>query len=313
MSLSAVPTLDLVPFRSGNAAARARVAAEAARACEAIGFLTIVGHGVPAATLSRAALAARAFFDQPEAAKRQLALTPGGVGYSPLKGESLAATLGQAAPADLKESLNLSADFSANLWPAAPADLRPALEAYFRAMSGLSAELLSLFATALALPPDYFANKIDRASSFLRVINYPAPATPPEPGQLRAGAHTDYGTLTILRAENVAGGLQVRNRAGDWLDVHAPPESFVVNLGDMLMRWTNDRWLSTLHRVVNPPLSAGATSRRQSLAFFHNPNPDAVIECLPTCCDAAHPARYAPISAGAFIAEKAAKAYGAGT
>ena len=142
------------------------------------------------------------------------------------------------------------------------------------------------------------------------MINYPAPAAPPEPGQLRAGAHTDYGTLTILRAENVVGGLQVQTRAGEWVDVSVPPEAFVVNLGDMLMRWTNDRWRSTLHRVVNPPLSAGAASRRQSLAFFHNPNPDALIECLPNCCDADHPAQYAPITAGAFIAEKAAKAYG---
>jgi len=309
--VTSVPTLDLTPFRSGGPADQARVAAAVAGACEAIGFLTVVGHGVPPAVLDRASALARAFFDLPDAEKRRLALTPAGVGYSPLKGESLAASLGQATPADLKESLNVGADFAHNQWPAAPAGLRPALEDYFRAMNALAAELLRVFAAALALPPEYFAGKIDRAASFLRVINYPPPATPPEPGQLRAGAHTDYGTLTILRAENVAGGLQVRARSGDWLDVAAPPEAFVVNLGDMLMRWTNDRWVSTLHRVVNPPLTAGPASRRQSLAFFHNPNPDAVIECLPGCCDAAHPARYAAITAGAFIAAKAAQAYGA--
>ncbi|MCC7359438.1 MAG: isopenicillin N synthase family oxygenase [Anaerolineales bacterium] len=310
MPLTHVPTIDLIPFRSGPAEAQARVAADVAEACEAIGFLTIVGHGVPPAVLARASDAARAFFDQPAAEKRALGLTPTGIGYSPLHGERLAATLGQVTPPDLKESLNLSADFAANLWPREPAVLRPALEEYFRAMSALAAELLQVFATALTLPRDYFADKINRAASFLRVINYPAPAAPPEPGQLRAGAHTDYGTLTILRAENVAGGLQVQTRAGEWVDVAVPPEAFVVNLGDMLMRWTNDRWRSTLHRVVNPPLSAGAVSRRQSLAFFHNPNPEALIECLPNCCDAAHPARYAPITAGAFIAEKAARAYG---
>lgn len=310
MPLSQVPTIDLLPFRSGPAEAQANVARAVAAACETIGFLTIVGHGVPPEVLARASEAARAFFDRPEAEKRALALTPTGIGYSPLQGERLAATLGHSAPADLKESLNLSADFAANLWPREPAALRPALEDYFRAMSALAAELLQVFATALALPRDYFVSKIDHAASFLRVINYPAPAAPPEPGQLRAGAHTDYGTLTILRAENVVGGLQVQTRAGEWVDVSVPPEAFVVNLGDMLMRWTNDRWRSTLHRVVNPPLSAGAASRRQSLAFFHNPNPDALIECLPNCCDADHPAQYAPITAGAFIAEKAAKAYG---
>jgi isopenicillin N synthase-like dioxygenase len=312
MPFTHVPVIDLVPFRSGPPAERARVAAEVAEACATIGFLTIVGHGVPPDVLSWASTQARAFFDLPEADKRRLALTPSGVGYSPLKGERLAASLEQATPADLKESLNVGADFAHNLWPSTPAELRPALEAYFQAMRTLAAELLHLFAAALDLPRDYFAGKIDRAASFLRVINYPAPAVPPEPGQLRAGAHTDYGTLTILRAENVAGGLQVRTRQGEWVDVAAPPEAFVVNLGDMLMRWTNDRWLSTLHRVVNPPLAAGAASRRQSLAFFHNPNADAVIECLPGCCDADHPARYAPITAGAFIAEKSAKAYGAG-
>lgn len=310
--MTSVPSIDLTPFRTGGAAEQAHVAAQVAEACETIGFISVVGHGVPEAVLSRAGATARAFFDLPEAEKRRLALTPNGAGYSPLKGESLAASLGQATPADLKESLNVGADFARNRWPSAPADLRPALEDYFTAMNRLAAELLRVFATALALPPDYFADKIDRAAAFLRVINYPAPATPPEPGQLRAGAHTDYGTLTILRAEAVAGGLQVRARSGEWLDVAAPPEAFVVNLGDMLMRWSNDRWRSTLHRVVNPPLAAGAASRRQSLAFFHNPNPDAVIACLPGCCDAAHPARYDAITAGAFIAEKAAKAYGGG-
>lgn len=310
MPLTAVPTIDLTPFRHGAPAEQARVAAAVAEACETIGFFTVVGHGVPAGVQARASATARAFFDLPDAEKRRLALTPSGVGYSPLKGESLAASLGQATPADLKESLNLGADFAANQWPSAPADLRPALEDYFRAMSALAADLLRVFATALALPPDYFAAKIDRAASFLRVINYPPPAAPPEPGQLRAGAHTDYGTLTILRAENVAGGLQAQARSGEWVNVQPAPEAFVVNLGDMLMRWTNDRWRSTLHRVVNPPLTAGPASRRQSLAFFHNPNPDAVIECLPGCCDAAHPPRYPAITAGAFIAAKAAQAYG---
>ncbi len=308
-----VPTLDLTPFRAGPPAEQSRLVAAVAEACETLGFLTVIGHGVPPAVLAQASAAARVFFDLPDREKRRLALTPAGVGYSPLKGERLAATLGRATPADLKESFNVGADFTHNQWPAAPATLRPALEAYYRALSALAADLLSVFATALALPPAYFADKIDHAASFLRVINYPPPATPPEPGQLRAGAHTDYGTLTILRAENVAGGLQVRARTGQWLDVAAPPEAFVVNLGDMLMRWTNDRWISTLHRVVNPPLAAGAASRRQSLVFFHNPNPEAVIACLPTCCDAAHPPQYPPITAGAFIAAKAAQAYGAAT
>ncbi len=234
-------------------------------------------------------------------------LTPAGAGYSPLQGESLAATLGQQAAADLKESLNVGADFEAEPWPARPVELRATCIAYFQAMDRLAGDLMGLFAIALKLPANYFAGKIDHSSSFLRIINYPPPEREPEPGQLRAGAHTDYGALTILRSENVAGGLQVRNRAGDWLEVHVPPEAFVVNLGDMMMRWTNDRWISTLHRVVNPPTELRGVSRRQSLVFFHNPNPDALVSCLPGCCGPDNPPRYPPITAGEFIAQKSAR------
>jgi isopenicillin N synthase-like dioxygenase len=176
-------------------------------------------------------------------------------------------------------------------------------------MTRLAETLMQVFALALALPLDYFADKIDRPQSFLRIINYPAPRVAPLPGQLRAGAHSDYGTLTILRAENVAGGLQVFSRAGEWLDVAVPPGAFVINIGDMLMRWTNDRWVSTLHRVVNPPDAHAPGSRRQSLVFFHNPNPDAVIECLPTCASASNPSRYPPVLAGTYLADKARSAY----
>ena len=108
----------------------------------------------------------------------------------------------------------------------------------------------------------------------------------------------------------MAGGLQVRSRAGDWLDVRVPEGAFVVNIGDMLMRWTNDRWVSTLHRVANPPAEAGPRSRRQSLVFFHNPNPEAVVACLPGCLGPGNPARYPPITAGNFVAEKSRQAYG---
>jgi isopenicillin N synthase-like dioxygenase len=305
-----VPVIDLAPFRAGEARARRAVVAAAGEACEQIGFLIITGHGVADEIVATASAEARAFFDRPQAEKERVPLTPRGAGYSPLRGESLARTLGQPAPADLKESLNVGGDFDAVPWPAQPPGLRPALTAYFAQMERLAGELLQVFAAALNLPGDYFADKINRSGSFLRVINYPPPTAAPEPGQLRAGAHTDYGTLTILRSENVLGGLQVRGRAGDWLDVLVPAGALVVNLGDMMMRWTNDRWRSTLHRVVNPPAEAWARSRRQSLAFFHNPNPEAMIECLPGCRGPDNPPKYPPIRAGDFIREKSRQAYG---
>ena len=310
-SFDSVPVIDLAPFLSGPAAARQGVVNQARLACEQIGFLTITGHGVPPALIERTASVARSFFDLPEAEKKRMGMTAAGAGYSPLQGERLAATRGQPAPADLKESLNAGTDFDAVPWPARPPELRAACRDYFERLNNLAGDLLRLFALGLALPEHYFAPRIDHSSSFLRIINYPPQAVTPQPGQLRAGAHTDYGTLTILRSENVAGGLQVRSRAGDWLAVRVPPGAFVVNIGDMLMRWTNDRWISTLHRVVNPPAEQASSSRRQSLVFFHNPNPETVVACLPGCCGPDNPPRYAPITAGAFIAEKIRQAYGA--
>src|SRR5258706_9042879 len=278
-----VPVVDLGPFLGGTGDARQTVVDAARRACEEIGFLTVTGHGVPQALIAHTAAAAGAFFDLPEAEKRQMPMTAAGAGYSPVQGERLAATLGQSAPPDLKESLNVGADCDAVPWPARPPELRAACAEYFDTLNRLAGDLLRLFALGLALPEDYFAPKIDHSSSFLRIINYPPQPVAPQPGQLRAGAHTDYGTVTILLSENVAGGLQVRSRAGEWLDVRVPPGAVVVNIGDMLMRWTNDRWISSLHRVVNPPSAVRQASRRQSLELFHNLKPEAVVECLHGC------------------------------
>ena len=180
-------------------------------------------------------------------------------------------------------------------WPAMPADLQKHWLEYYKAMEQLSGNMLRLFALALRLPENWFDAKIDRHRSALRALNYPELTQDPLPGQIRAGAHTDYGSLTILLQDTV-GGLQVRTRAGDWQDVPSIPDSYVINLGDLMSRWTNDRWVSTLHRVVNPPSRA----RRQSIAFFHNINHDQVVSCIPTCTDKDHPPKYKDILACAF-------------
>ena len=163
-------------------------------------------------------------------------------------------------------------------------------------MSALAAQLLRSMARVLGLEPKYFDSMIDRHISALRCLDYPAMTVPPLPGQLRAGAHTDYGTLTILRTSPGVSGLQTQDRSGAWNDVDAASGGFVVNLGDSLARWTNDRWVSTMHRVVEN----GAAARRTSIAFFHNANWDARIECLPGL----GPARHAPVSAGRHLMEK---------
>jgi isopenicillin N synthase-like dioxygenase len=194
--------------------------------------------------------------------------------------------------------------FAPNVWPKRPAQMRTIWEAYARACDSFTRDLLRICARALDLPESWFDDKVDRPISPLKAQHYPKLERPPKPGQVRSGAHTDFGTLTLLQAEDKPGGLQIMGKDDRWHDVKPVPGAYIVNLGDMMGRWTNDRWRSTLHRVVNPPLDAGAAARRLSIVYFHTPNYDALIECIPTCADARHPAKYSPIRAGDHLAEK---------
>ena len=191
-------------------------------------------------------------------------------------------------------------------WPERPPELRRLLEEYYEAISGLGERLRRLFALALDLPEDWFEDKFRDHSSSIRVVNYPAPEGEPEPGQLRAGAHTDYGCMTILRTEDAAGGLQVQTRAGEWLDVHAVPGSFVVNLGrhDGPL---DERSVGARRSTAWPfrPRTCARGSRRQTIVFFHDPRADAVIECIPGCGTP----RYEPVTALEHVNAKAAGAH----
>jgi isopenicillin N synthase-like dioxygenase len=286
-------TLALVDLGSDTAADDVR------RACEEIGFLIVTGHGVDPSLVDEIDRVSRAFFDLPLEEKLRLRdgdLQPDRPIYRPVRSESLAATSGAKRHGDLKESLDYGPTLPGAGWPARPSGLEQAYRSYLAAMNGLGSRLRHVCANALGHDDDFFEPLFDHRGSSLRVINYPELDSPPEPGELRAGAHRDYGFLTILRSENVAGGLQVQTRAGEWVTVEAPPGSFVVNLGDMLAEWTAGRWVSTLHRVAAPTPGAIGT-RRQSLVFFHNPRDDAYVDAL----DA---------TAGEYILAKAAQAFG---
>jgi isopenicillin N synthase-like dioxygenase len=316
-----VPVIALGRWFAGSPDDRAALAHSLDRACREIGFLVITEHGVDAALVARLDRVARAFFAQPLASKRALDRPRDDAvrGYSALGEEGLSYSLEQAAPGDLKESFSIGpldvpdddyhrgpsagAHFEPNIWPQGIADFEPACRAYFEAMSVLARELMRIFALALALPTDYFDTRIDRHISMLRVLSYPPQLNCPEEGQMRAGAHSDYGSLTIVSPDGP--GLQVCNQAGQWVDVPMVEGGLVVNIGDLMQQWTHDRWRSTLHRVCNPPWD-GCTNhtRRQSLVFFHQPNYDAQIECLPTCLPADGVARYPPISSGAHLQSK---------
>jgi isopenicillin N synthase-like dioxygenase len=326
MTLKAVPVIDIAPYLAGTTAGKAKVAAEVGRACTDIGFLTIVGHGIPQDLIERCYAVSKEFFDLPLPEKMQCERPqPDWVrGYSAVGGEGLSYSLDEPAPPDLKESLSIGPTnvpehdayfhgpaagphFAPNIWPERPAALKPVWTAYFAAMEQLSAQLMRIFALALDLPEHFFDDKIDKHISMFRVLNYPDQPENPAPGQYRAGAHSDYGSLTIVRQEEAPGGLQVRNQDGDWVDVKPIPGAFVVNIGDLMMQWTNDLWQSTMHRVVNPPRDKAIGSRRISLVFFHQPNYDAMVSCLESCRDTGHPPRYAPVSSGDHLRSKFVK------
>jgi len=301
--MSQIPVIDLSPYFSGQD--KIAVAHQIKHACEEIGFFTLRGHDIPLETVKGANAAARAFFDQPLTEKR-LVESPGGMGYIGPQGENLAASLDDKAVIDVKESLNLTLPISAGIWPTSPNAIRTACKAYYDALLHLSQHLMHLFALALELPETWFDDKTDKPRTILRLLNYPE-IDPDKAGQMRAGAHTDYGTLTILWSPD-SRGLQAQSRQGAWVDVVAPVDHFIINIGDLMMNWTNDRWLSTLHRVVPHPKTVG--KRRQSMAFFHNPNPEALIECIHTCQSAENPAKYEPILAKTHLEMKITKSLG---
>ena len=318
-----VPIVDISAWFNGSETERDQIAQNVARACEEWGFLLLAGHQIDPNLMRSVADVSRGFFDLPVSEKMELNAmgSIGGRGYYRMEAKSLARTLGDKnAPGDLRESLRIGAEardddpatmtptaaghFASNTWPRKPAELKAIWTAYYDACSKLSAELMRICARSLGLADNWFDDKIDRATSNLIAQNYPALDKPPVPGQIRNGAHTDFGTLTLLMAEDKPGGLQVVGIDGEWHDIRPVPGTFIVNLGDMMAQWTNDRWRSTLHRVVNPPIDAGAASRRLSVVFFHTPNYDATIACIPSCTDADHPPKYAPILSGEHIAGK---------
>jgi isopenicillin N synthase-like dioxygenase len=179
-------------------------------------------------------------------------------------------------------------------------------------MLRLAEKLVAIYAAALALPEDYFADKIDRHHSTLGVSNYPSQPDPPLPGQQRCAAHSDFSMQTIVHQDDAPGGLQIQGSDGEWVDVPRRAGALVVNLGDTMAWWTNHRWRSPVHRVINPPAEVAGSSRRQSLLFFHAPNYDATLACVPTCEGVTNSPEPPPLTVGELIMRKNLKTARAG-
>ncbi|WP_241385292.1 isopenicillin N synthase family dioxygenase [Rhodococcus sp. CH91] len=303
-----VPAVDIGPYVRGEGdTERARVAREIDDACTRVGFVQILGHGVPGEVVDGLASALDDFFGLPLEDKVRYRVDGANRGYSPPKSESLSLSLGVEAASrmnDFFEAFNIGVearsfthvelsedDYGLNLWPDVP-NFEERVQAYYAEAARVARTLTRIFADALGQDPDYFERLTDHSIDVLRMNNYALPeGTVDLDGDLTGmGEHTDFGIVTVLWADRVA-GLQVLGSDGVWHDVEPLPGALLVNLGDLTARITDDRWMSTLHRV-KPPIVDGRIRRRRSVAFFHDGNVDAVISTLPGY---AGPEPYEPI------------------
>lgn len=289
----AVPIIDLTPWFHGDPAARRAIAKKVDLALQQSGFLLITGHDVPDELREAVRAASKKFFALPEPVKRGYAVKVGEHGWLPPGAEANSYAEGQASPPDLKESYSVGADqptgdpaidaewFAPNVWPGEVPELQGLAEEYLRHMRRLANELLVLCAAALDLPADFFAGRATHPSYTMNINWYPPLSTvgTPQPGQFRIGAHTDFGTVTILDRQHGVGGLQVHTLSGEWVNAPFDPAAFTVNIGDLLARWTGDRWRSTRHRVL-PPDASAPDEELISLIYFYETDPDARIASL---------------------------------
>jgi isopenicillin N synthase-like dioxygenase len=289
-----IPIIDFAGFTSGDSAARMATATSIRRALEEFGFLYLRGHGVAQGVVDEFFAQAQIFFALPPEAKAR-ASGHSAAGYR---------ALDPTRPADLKESFKLEPDLDQppDLWPEELPRFREAMVAHHQAAVAVCGRVLQAVATGFGLPAEYFQAAHTRCGTLV-VVHYPPLTGPVAPGQLRSGAHTDFGSVTLLFHHNDAGGLEIQRPDGSWLAAPSVPGAAIVNAGDLLRRWTNDQLRSVLHRVVLPEGSATARSRYSAVLFF-NPRPEAMITCLEPCTGPGRPALYPPITAGEHIQAK---------
>jgi isopenicillin N synthase-like dioxygenase len=313
-----IPLIDVGALRDPGDPAAGRAAEELCRAYETLGFAYVVGHGVPADLIARAFAASAEFHASPIERKQSIAINKFHRGYMALATSTVVtSTVAQNRKPNLSESLMVMHALAPddpdlldgkplqgpNQWPEWLPGFRPVVEEYIRALESVARRLLGAFTLGLGLEPDYLTPLFAKPTTFLRLLHYP-PHPPDAPdGQFGSAPHTDYGCMTIL-AQDGSGGLQVRSRAGAWIDAVPIEGSFVLNLGDLMPRWSNDRFVSTPHRVVNR--SGGD---RYSLPYFFDPSMDAAIECLPGCSGPGNPPRYDKMRYGDYLMERLDKNY----
>jgi isopenicillin N synthase-like dioxygenase len=298
-----IPVIDYGPYFAGVPGALESVAADIADACENVGFFYALNHGVSDHTIERAFAASRRFYALPLEQKLALGLDDNNIGYLPINASVQGASaVHKATRPNQNESFFVTHDRAAdhpdviagkrlrgrNRWPPGLPGLRADVMAYFAALSAMCDRMLPAFAVALGLPPHYFAPYFaNEAHANLRLLHYP-PQDTVEDNSFGQAPHTDNSFMTALACTKVP-GLAVRLPSGEWFAPPILPGTFLINLGNIMRRWSNDRFLSTPHGVINE-----SGTDRYSIAYFYSPNPDAVIECVPTCTGVDNPSRYPP-------------------
>lgn len=317
MSTSALPLIDISGLRSHDPVDQHLVAEQLRQACEQRGFFYITGHGIDPALISSLFAASQRFFDLPMTEKLAVdkKLSRCNRGYEPLRAQ----TLESGAPPDLKESFYAGAEVAANdarvlagrfntgpnQWPETLPDFRAVMQNYYQAAYGLGATIVRGLALSLGVPVSHFDGYLKEAAATLRLLHYPPQPANPEPGEKGCGEHTDFGGVTLL-LQDEAGGLQVWDKdLGSWIDAPPVPGAFVVNIGDLFARWTNDRYVSTLHRVINV-----SGRERYSVPFFFTGNPLHKVECISTCLDEGEQPRYPAVTVEQHQIECYRRTYG---
>ena len=310
---TSIPVIDISPLYGEDLADARAVAADIRHASIEAGFFYIRGHHMPPDLMRATLMASKFFFSRPEAEKRAIQVNGAHRGYVPFA----QTTLGRQYKADLKESFNFAFPFAAddpdvvagkpligvNQWPQGEEVWRGVLEDYYRTLFEVGQRVLEGFAIALEAPRTYFRDLYKRPLVRTRLLHYPPQPEGSGEDQFGAAPHTDWGCMTLLWQDQV-GGLQVRNRAGQWIAAPYIEGTFVVNIGDMLERWSNDLFVSTPHRVVN-----ASGRERYSIPMFYDPDFDTAVECLPNCSGTGNPPKYPRTVAGEYITAKYDEAY----
>ncbi|MFN8276632.1 MAG: 2-oxoglutarate and iron-dependent oxygenase domain-containing protein [Chitinophagales bacterium] len=309
MSLNTIPIVDLSLFTKGDVSSKQRFVEDLGRAFEEVGFVSVKNHGVSQELVDAYYAAVKQFFALPFDAKKKYEVPSlaGQRGYTSFGKEQ---AKGFDTP-DLKEFWQMGqtvtdgdavkAEYPDNVQVTEVAEFNELGLQLFKAFEKCGIELLQAIAIHLGIGEYYFDKHVHNGNSILRAIHYP-PITQEPKNAIRAEQHEDINLITLLVGAS-AEGLQLLSKEGEWLDITAPEGCFVVNVGDMLQRLTNNKLRSTTHRVVNPPREKWGTPR-YSIPFFTHPRGDMRLDCLSSCVDANHPALYPPISAGEYLNER---------